>query len=261
MIGQTAPDLKTLLSPGASANWLKADCCRLEVPAGPSNGRSLYSVAQLDDYHGLPRNAFPWRPPCTLELRARVSAERLPGTWGFGFWNDPFSFSLGIGGASRRFPALPNAAWFFHASPPNYLSFRNDLPAQGFLAATFRSPMIPAPLLALASPGLVLGTLRPTARWLRRLLRSFIRQDACLISAMPLTDWHHYRLTWLAESVTFAVDGVEIFTTSVSPHGPLALVLWIDNQFAAFPPNGRIAFGSLPLAYPAYLDLANLLTS
>lgn len=252
------PGLRPLLTPGSHANWLDADTCCLDIPASPSKDHPLYVVAQLDDYHGLPRRAFPWRSPCTLELRARISADGLPGTWGFGLWNDPFSFSLGLGGAARRFPALPNAAWFFYASSPNYLSFRDDLPAQGFLAATFRAPKFPPALLALASPGLALGTLSATTRLLRRLLRGLIRQDAFLVPVTSLTDWHHYRLAWLAGLVTFAVDGEEIFSTAISPHGPLALVLWIDNQFAAFPPNGRIAFGSLPLSSPAHLDLAGI---
>jgi hypothetical protein len=191
--------------------------------------------------------------------RARVSADNLPGTWGFGLWNDPFSFSLGVSGASRRFPALPNAAWFFHASPPNHLSFRDDLPARGFLTATFRSSKIPAPLLAMASPGLALGALPPTARLLRGLLRGVIRQDACLIPGNTVTEWHHYRLCWLADAVTFSVDEREIFTTPLSPRGPLALILWIDNQFAAFPPDGRIAFGNLPVPDPVCLDVADLL--
>jgi hypothetical protein len=50
-----------------------------------------------------------------------------------------------------RLPALPNTAWFFFASPPNYLSLRDDLPAQGALAAVFRSPRLPASLLVLGA--------------------------------------------------------------------------------------------------------------
>jgi hypothetical protein len=251
--------LKPLLTPGARADWSDDVTCRLVIPATPSGRqRWPYAVAQLDDYHGQARRAFAWQAPLSLELQARVSAENLPGTWGFGLWNDPFSFSLGLGGASRRFPALPNAAWFFYASPPNCLSLRDDRPAQGFLAATFRSPIVPAALLALASPGLALGALPPTARLLRAILRRLIEQDSCLVPVIPLTDWHTYRLDWQADSAAFAVDGQEIFRTLVAPRGPLALVLWIDNQFAAFPPHGRIAFGNLPLANPAHLDLANV---
>ena len=112
----------------------------LKIPAGPGES---YRLAQLDDDDNLRRQHFLWSPPLHLKLRARTSSSEIPGTWGFGLWNDPFSLSLGIGGGTRRLPTLPNAAWFFFASPQNYLSFRSDKPAQGFLAQTFQSPKIP----------------------------------------------------------------------------------------------------------------------
>jgi len=251
-------DLSPLKTSDADVIWLEQDRWHLELSPSPSDQPPAYAVAQLDDYHGMPRSSFAWQPPLTMTMRARVSAENLPGTWGFGFWNDPFSFSLGIGGATRRMPALPNAAWFFYASPPNYLSFRDDLPAQGFLAATFRSPNIPPGLLALAGPGLALGIFPWTAPLLRAILRRFIRQDAALIPALALTDWHTYQIYWERESVIFTVDEQEIFNTPTVPLGRLGLVLWIDNQFAAFPPGGRIAFGSLPRPQTAFLELADL---
>ena len=107
----------------------------LRIPEGDSSG---YRLAQLDDYFRLPRREFPHHS-LDLSLRARTSAESTPGTWGFGVWNDPFGLSLGFGGNPFRLPTLPNAAWFFYASPQNYLSFRDDKPAQGFLAQTFQS--------------------------------------------------------------------------------------------------------------------------
>jgi hypothetical protein len=39
------------------------------------------------------------------------------------------------------------------------------------------------------------------------------------------------------------VDEARVFESSISPCGPLGLVIWIDNQYAAFTPDGRIAFG------------------
>jgi len=35
-------------------------------------------------------------------------------------------------------------------------------------------------------------------------------------------------------------------------------VLWIDNQFAAFPPSGRLGTGTLATLEPAWLELADL---
>jgi hypothetical protein len=268
------PKLKINSTPGANVTPIGEGVWHLEIPAGP---QGQYRLAQLDDYSGLPRRAFPWHFPLTMTLRARASAVDLPGTWGFGLWNDPFSLSLGIGGGgvasnSSRFPSLPNTSWFFYASPPNYLSFHDNLPAQGFLAATFHSPSIAVPWMVLASPFLALFTLPPAARMLRRIVRRIISQDAALVEAglnltngstapkrRPApTDWHAYRLDWGAEYVTFGVDGETIFTTSVSPRGPLGLVLWVDNQYVALPPNGRLAFGTLPNPVPAWIEIGDL---
>jgi len=227
---------------------------RLTIPA--SDG-SRYDDAQLDDYTGLARRAFPHRS-LDLSLRARVSADSAPGTWGFGLWNDPFGLSLGFGGRPFRLPALPNAAWFFYASPQNYLSFQNDPstgsrqahPAHGFLAQTFRSPRFHPSLIG---AGLALPFSRVTAR---RWLSQVIAEDSAALR-VDVTQWHGYRLKWREDSVVFEVDDVTVLETSVSLHPPLGLILWIDNQFAAFTPEGKISFGVL--AHPeAWLEIEGL---
>ena len=81
-----------------------------------------YADAQLDDTAGRPRAELRHRPPFRMRLRARVSTPRPVGTLGFGLWNDPFAFSLGFAGASRKLPAWPQALWFFYGSPPNDLA-------------------------------------------------------------------------------------------------------------------------------------------
>lgn len=224
---------------------------RLNIPGGCAG---QYRLAQLDDYQARPRRALPWQPGVQLSLRARVSQRDLPGTWGFGLWNDPFSASLGLGGMSRRTPALPQAAWFFHASPPNYLSVRDDLPAQGMLAAVFRSAGLPAWMLA---PGLLLLpglALRPLSRRIRRLARRFVGQETSLLGHDP-SGWHDYGLRWGAEGVSFSLDGVTVGQTRLSPRGPLALVLWIDNQYAAWTPQGRLAYGTLVNEGESWLEI------
>jgi hypothetical protein len=214
-------------------------------------------LAQLDDHLHRARSQLPWRPPLRLELRARISAVDLPGTWGFGFWNDPFSASLGLGGAARRLPALPGAAWFFYAGPPNYLSFRDDHPAQGFLAATFASRPLPTPLLAPGVLALPLLALPPAARLLRRAARLLIAEDGALVPGDPL-QWRAYRLDWLVNRARFFVDGGEVFSTPVTPRGPLGLAIWLDNQYAAFPPTGRLRVGASPNPETAWLEVEAL---
>ncbi len=225
----------------------------LQIPTGPQGD---YRVAQLDDYSNLRRRHFPWQPPIILSLRARSSTPRVPGTWGFGLWNDPFSLSLGFGGGSRRVPTLPNAAWFFFASSQNYLSFRDDKPAQGFLAQTFRSTQIPTPLLACGAMTFPLLLWPGLARKLRPLFRGWIEEDSFTLK-VDVTQWHEYSLEWHIDRVTFRVDDQTI-ETAITPKPPLGFVIWIDNQFAAFPSNGRLSFGSLENPHPAWLEIENL---
>ncbi|MGC9347705.1 MAG: hypothetical protein ACP5JG_06175 [Anaerolineae bacterium] len=235
------PDLQPRTSSGGEATQDSEGRWQLTIPEGPG-GR--YRLAQLDDYTAARRrDALPWTPPVALSLRARVSAPDLPGTWGFGWWNDPFSVQLGFGGSGRRLPALPNAAWFFYASPPNHLAFSGDHPAQGFLGATFAAPRLPFPLLALGMPLLPLLAWPVTARLLRKLIGRIITEDAQALD-VDVSSWHTYELAWREDEVRFRIDGETRFTTKVVPRGPLGLVLWIDNQYIAFPPDGRLRFGT-----------------
>ena len=223
----------------APAGW------RLEIPAGPA-GR--YRLAQVDDYSGRLRGRFPWRMPFCLALRARASAQDLPGTWGFGLWNNPFGMGV------YSLPALPNTAWFFFASQQNYLSLRDDLPAQGGLAATFCSPRWPAALFLPGAPFLPLLELPPAMRLARRVGRGIVRQAGAAMLHDP-TEWHTYILEWAEQQVSLLVDGQTVLQTAIAPRGPLGLVIWIDNQYAAAPPDGRLRFGTLANPEPAWIEV------
>jgi hypothetical protein len=148
-------------------------------------------------------------------------------------------------------PALPNAVWFFGASTESYLSFRDDKPAQGFLAQTFRSPRV-HPLLIPA--GLALPFSRKTTR---RLMGRVIGEDGVRLS-VDITQWHRYRLDWREDRVSFEVDDAPVFESTVSPIPPLGLVIWIDNQYAAFTPQGKIGFGVLENPEPAWLEVKDI---
>lgn len=245
--------LRSRLTPGAMVEHDEAGVTRLSIPAG---GAGVYRLSQLDDTSGAVRADFVHPVGLRLSLAAKASVQDLPGTWGFGLWNDPFSISLGVGGGSRRFPALPQAAWYFHGSPPNHLTFRDDLPGKGFFAGVFQSQRLPGWLLASAALGFPLMGLRPLARTARRMARTWITEDARLLST-SVSKWHDYELVWEPTRTRFKVDGETILTTSLSPRGPLGLVIWIDNQYAALPPDGKLAFGTLanPDAWLAICDL------
>jgi hypothetical protein len=252
-----------------------------EIPAGEAG---VYRLAQLDDYTALPRNRFPLRTPTTLSLRCRVSEPHLPGTWGFGFWNDPFAFSFGLQGTAQRLPVLPNACWFFHASAENHLSFaqevrrtkpgetinlagkdpglaanpsnqvRRTLPGNGFLAQTFCSPKIPALLLAPGILGLPLLFSKTISKCLRAVAGKIIGEDSLFLD-IDGTQWHTYKLSWRVSGVAFSVDETVVLESPVSPCGPLGVVIWIDNQYAAWTPEGRIGFGTLQQKAAGWMEI------
>ena len=72
------------------------------------------------------------------------------------------------------------------------------------------------------------------------------------------TQWHGYKLKWSQKRVLFEVDDVQVFELAVSPNPPLGLVIWIDNQFAAFTPEGKIGFGVLENPEPAWLEVKDI---
>ncbi|MEW6030464.1 MAG: hypothetical protein AB1554_13415 [Chloroflexota bacterium] len=227
----------------------------------PESRLRQFRLAELDDTTRSTRRKFPHHS-LDLSLRARASAESTPGTWGFGVWNDPFGLSLGCGGNPFQLPALPNAAWFFHASEENYLSFKGPRPerseaktkgavANGFLAQVFRSPRFDARLIpaGLAFP----FAKKTTRRWLGRV----IAEEGVALS-VDVRQWHAYRLRWSPTRVVFEVDEAIVLETSVSPRGPLGVVIWMDNQYAAFTPDGKIGFGILENPEPAWLEIEDL---
>ncbi len=221
------------------------------IEAGPA---SRYRLAQMDDYSRLPRGDLLYRPPVSLTMKARVSDRSLPGTWGFGFWNDPFALGMGIRGSGIRLPALPQAAWFFFGSPKNDLSFQSTTPANGLMASVFASRPVPPAVLTLGLPLLPLLLTRNTARQVRRAAARFIHDEYAILNH-DATQWHSYRLDWLTGSVVFSVNGQVVYTSMVSPRPPLGLVIWIDNQFAAFSTGGSVHFGTQENPAPAVLEI------
>jgi hypothetical protein len=226
---------------------------RLSIPSGDAKS---YRLAQLDDYSNLPRNKLPWHTNFSLELKARASTNEIPGTWGFGVWNDPFSFSLGFGG-SRSFPALPNTAWFFFAGTQNYLSFQDDLPANGALAAVFRSRNLPTLFLMLTTPLLPALLCKVTARLFRRAIRQIVIEDAIALN-VDVTTWHHYQIIMAEKRISFSLDSEQVLQSTLVPKSPLGLVIWIDNQCAGFTPQGKVYWKVLPNEEAVWFEIKDI---
>jgi hypothetical protein len=198
---------------------------------------TTYCNAQLDDYHHLPRMSYPWRAPIKLSLDARLTGDAR-GTWGFGFWNAPYS------PLASRWPTLPATAWFFGNGSGN-LSWDIDSAPTGFKAATLDTRRMHARLLAPFAP-LLLLLMRSAAvyrtvwprltRWLGLSERMLAKDSA----------WHHYELQWQPDCTIWLVDGIVVHQTSCSPHAPLGLCMWVDNQWLVAGPRSGFGWGVGP---------------
>lgn len=95
------------------------------------------------------------------------------------------------------------------------------------------------------------------AKRLRSFMGDLIREDGFQI-ACDVTRWQAYALEWRLDRVIFQVEGEPVFETRNIPQGPLGLVIWIDNQYLAFPPDGRLAYGTLEVLDPAWLEIRGI---
>src|SRR6266568_8183053 len=209
-----------------------------------------YTDAQVDDYGRRARSAFPWRPPLRMEVRARSSLPAasatssvestsiLRGTAGFGFWNYPFSVRGDI-------LMLPEAIWFFYASPPSNMALVPGVPGWGWKAQVVHS-MRPAalastlPLALTAAFGMVTGETRPASRWMQRLTGA----NEALLS-VDMVEWHSYVIEWQSHEALFWVDGDLVLRAPQPPARPLGFVAWLDNQYAIATPRGVFRFGTV----------------
>jgi len=194
-----------------------------------------YCNAQLDDYHHLQRQAFPWAPPVSLSLWAKGPAAHQ-GTWGFGWWNAPYS------PLTSALPARPASVWFFGNGHGN-MAWSPDSCATGFKAAMLETRTWQSLIIAPFAPLIMLANHQPRIyRWLWSRLMPHLRLHETMI-ATPDDTWHRYQIDWRADSVTWSIDDVIITHTSCAPHGPLGICIWIDNQWLTATPDGRFGWG------------------
>lgn len=197
-----------------------------------------YHNAQIDDYFGLNRSAFPWTPPLRMTVKAWAShgTSELKGTAGFGFWNHPFMPGGGL-------PRLPRSAWFFFASPPSNMALAQNVTGYGWKCATFDAQN---PLFLSLLPFAPIGFLAMRIPWLYKQLWP-IGQRALNVSekslSVDLTQPHEYRLDWYPDKVNFYLDGERVHQSPYSPKPPLGFVAWLDNQYAIVTPQGNLGFG------------------
>ncbi len=213
-----------------------------------------YTDAQIDDYQGLARRDFWWRPPVQMTVRARFShpAGELSGTAGFGFWNDPFMMT------GWRWPTPPRVIWFFYASSPSNMKLDINTPGHGWKAATLDA--LRWPFFALL-PTALLAVPLMNISWLYRTFWP-IGQRAINVSEVLLpvemTEWHTYAIDWQPKTAHFSVDGETVLTCDTPPQGPLGFVMWLDNQYLVATPWGRFEYGLLDAPGRQWLEVSEI---
>lgn len=199
---------------------------------------SAYHNAQITDYDPQTRS-FGFRPPLTLRVRALSSLHpaNMKGTAGFGFWNHAFS-------PDRRGFGLPQTLWFFFSAPPSSIALAQDVPANGWKAATMDArrwqtrallPLAPAAALMMRSPRLY--------RALWPLGQRALGVAEAALDAELLQEFHEYRIEWRSDGATFSVDDQPVLRTPTAPQSPLGFIAWMDNQYAIVSPQGALQTG------------------
>ena len=222
-MAQSATEQLTRYCVGAGRIDAIPNGVRLVLPGGTGRG---YSDSQLDDFHGRARRDYLWRPPVTLSLRARFShpAHQLLGTAGFGWWNNPFA-------ADRAMlpTAAPKNLWFFFASPPANLALTGRWVGNGWFAQSLNIPTV---FHFAGALGVLLVRFPKIRGVMQRAATRLTRATEQPLAEMDITLWHEYRIEWHPDLAHFEVDGERVLTAPSPPAGPLAVVIWMDNQWA-----------------------------
>lgn len=208
------------------------------------------SDAELDDHRTAPRHRLAWQPPLRMTVRARTShrAGELLGTAGFGFWNDPFDWTGNV-------QAPPNALWFFYGSPQNDMAFVRGVRGHGWKAATLnggRSNKLEMTL------GNFIFRLPGMSKLVFALAQTRIRAREKTLDEVALTDWHEYRIDWLAHEAIFLVDNVEMLRAPNPPTMPLGFVAWVDNNAASIGPGRDFGFQRIAVPQRQWMELSRV---
>ena len=218
----------------------------------------MYSNAQVDDYHQT--GEMRWRAPVVMKVHARFSGtgEKLRGTAGFGFWNDPLGMTR-QGDHQGWLPRvrLPQAIWFFFAAQPSQMPLARRVPGWGWKAATIdASSALARVLLPVAPLGMLACRVPVLYHVLWPLAQRVLKIDERVVP-VSMDAWHVYELQWRKDGARFVVDGEVVLQTPFAPRGPLGFVAWIDNQFMVATPQGVIQHGVVSVEGQG-LDLAAL---
>ena len=216
----------------------------------PGDSSRQYHDAQISDYSATALD-FRHRPPLRLTVKARTRGT-IRGTAGFGFWNHAFV-------PGERGFRLPQALWFFYASPPNNIRLAQGIPGYGWKAAVLNARRWQFyALLPLAPLAFLLMRSQRLYRALWHIGQNALGVDEAVLDAALLDDFHSYTLDWHQDGAVFSVDGQTALQTDRVAGGALGFIAWVDNQYAIVKPQGNFRRGLLEVPQAQSLILQDL---
>lgn len=192
--------------------------------------------AQLDDYICHAREDYPWEPPVTLRLRARTNlpSGELPGTTGFGFWNNMAPLW------NNHMEVFPNWIWFYYASPETRIS-PTASPPSGWKASVVQggpggesAMAVNDSLLRIPLIGKYLGKVSMPA-------------VETMLDGWDFSTWHDFEIIWNREVIHFRIDDEEVLEAHLRMTARLAFYAWIDNNYTGIRDNGDVVPGYLAI--------------
>ncbi|MCL4393430.1 MAG: hypothetical protein M1482_01185 [Chloroflexi bacterium] len=226
--------------------------CQDDVLRFAANGadEGQLTDAEIGDYRAVPPSRLPWKPPLRLTVRARMShrADEMRGTAGFGFWNDPFDW---LGNVA----VPPSAVWFLFASRQSDMAFASGVPGNGWKAGSLNGGQANRLEMAL---GNFVFSLPGMSQIVFRLAQTRIHAHEVLLGGVDQTEWHTYRIDWLAGAAVFYVDDLLVLRAPSPPAVPLGFVAWIDNNCASVGAGREFRFSRLGFAQRQWMELTQV---
>jgi len=149
----------------------------------------------------------------------------------------------------------PNALWFFYASPQSDMAFARGVRGSGWKAATLNGGRADKLTMAL---GNLVFRLPGMSQLVFNLAQTLFHAHERILDDVALTDWHTYRLDWLARAAIFFVDDSEVLGAPNPPMVPLGFVAWVDNNAATMGPGRDFDFKRIAVPQRQWMELSRV---
>jgi len=65
-------------------------------------------------------------------------------------------------------------------------------------------------------------------------------------------------ISWQSDILIFSIDDSVVFQTFICTREPIGVVIWLDNQYAAWTPDGKISLGTLLNKTSTWIEVTDI---